>query len=88
MKKYRSVWKYCLLAFTLILAIICGQEKLTAQVDNPVGNSTASMITQCESAAENYGACLTQQGYNYLNRGDGQAALEILARRRESLPGK
>jgi YD repeat-containing protein len=77
MKKYRSFGKYCLLAFTLILAIICGQGKLIAQVDNPVGNSTTSMITQCESAAENYGACLTQQGYDYLNRGDAQAALEI-----------
>lgn len=76
MKKYRSFGKYYLLAFTLILAIICGQGKLTAQVDNPVGNSTASAIAQCESAAENYGACLTQQGYNYLNRGDAQAALE------------
>ena len=77
MTKYWSVWKYILLAISLILVIICGQGKLIAQVDNPVGNSTTSAIAQCESAGENYGACLTQQGYNYFNRGDAQAALEI-----------
>jgi len=77
MKKHWSFGKYILLAISLILVIIGGQEKLIAQVDNPVGNSTSSAIAQCELAAENYGACLTQEGYNYLNRGDAQAALEI-----------
>jgi hypothetical protein len=52
MKKHWSVGTYILLAVSLILVIICGQEKLIAQVDNPVGNSTTSAMIQCESAAE------------------------------------
>ncbi len=86
MTKHWSVWQYVLLAISLIIVIIGGQGKLIAQVDNPVGNSTTSAIAQCESAAENYGACLTQEGYNYLNRGDAQAALEIWQKAEAAYP--
>lgn len=86
MTKHWSVWKYILLAISLILVIIGGQGKLIAQVDNPVGNSITFAISQCDSAAENYGACLTQEGYNYLNRGDAQAALEIWREAEKAYP--
>ncbi|KOR35296.1 hypothetical protein AM228_19340 [Planktothricoides sp. SR001] len=86
MTKPWSVWKYVLLAFSLIIVIIGGQGKLIAQVDNPVGNSTSSAIAQCELAAENYAACLTQEGHDYFNRGDAQAALEIWQKAEAAYP--